>query len=129
MYQILSILDINDLKNKNKFIIGFSVFVLIFGIIYEMFSHGVISYYMIFAFLIPLINFLINIIFINSKIKVNKISKNLFSMSICTFTFLSIIKGVLDIYGTTNNLIFVYLIVGIILLVTSIILFIKTEWS
>ena len=125
----MSILDINDLKNKNKFIIGFSVFVLIFGIIYEMFSHGVISYYMIFAFLIPLINFLINIIFINSKIKVNKLSKNLFSMSICTFTFLSIIKGVLDIYGTTNNLIFVYLIVGIILLVTSIILFIKTEWS
>lgn len=125
----MSILDINDLKNENKFIIGFSVFVLIFGIIYEMFSHGVISYYMIFAFLIPLINFLINIIFISGKIKINKLSKNLFSMSICTFTFLSIIKGVLDIYGTTNNLIFIYLIVGLILLVTSIILFIKTEWS
>lgn len=123
----MSILDINDLKNENKFIIGFSVFVLIFGIIYEMFSHGVISYYMIFAFLIPLINFLINIIFISSKIKINKLSKNLFSMSICTFTFLSILKGVLDIYGTTNNLIFVYLIVGLILLVTSIFLFIKTE--
>ena len=125
----MSILDINDLKNENKFIIGFSIFILIFGIIYEMFSHGVVSYYMIFAFLIPLINFLINTIFINSKIKINKISKNLFSMSIYTFTFLSIIKGVLDIYGTTNNLIFVYLIVGLILLVTSIILFIKTEWS
>ena len=125
----MSILDINDLKNENKFIIGFSIFILIFGIIYEMFSHGVVSYYMIFAFLIPLINFLINTIFINSTIKVNKLSKNLFSMSICTFTFLSIIKGVLDIYGTTNNLIFVYLIVGLILLVTSIILFIKTEWS
>ena len=127
MYQILSILDINDLKNENKFIIGFSVFVLIFGIIYEMFSHGVVSYYMIFAFLIPLINFLINIIFISSKIKINKLSKNLFSMSICSFTFFSIIKGVLDIYGTTNNLIFIYLIVGLILLVPSIILFVKTK--
>lgn len=123
----MSILDINDLKNENKFIIGFSVFVLIFGIIYEMFSHGVISYYMIFAFLIPLINFLINIIFISGKIKINKLSKNLFSMSICSFTFLSIINGVLDIYGTTNNLIFIYLIVGLILLVTSIILFVKTK--
>ena len=123
----MSILDINDLKNENKFIIGFSIFILIFGIIYEMFSHGVVSYYMIFAFLIPLINFLINTIFISSKIKVNKFSKNLFSMSIYTFTFLSIIKGVLDIYGTTNNLIFVYLIVGLILLVASVILFIKTE--
>ena len=123
----MSILDINDLKNENKFIIGFSIFILIFGIIYEMFSHGVISYYMIFAFLIPLINFLINTIFISSKIKVNKFSKNLFSMSIYTFTILSIIKGVLDIYGTTNNLIFVYLIVGLILLVASVILFIKTE--
>ena len=123
----MSILDINDLKNENKFIIGFSVFVLIFGIIYELFSHGVISYYMIFAFLIPLINFLINIIFISGKIKINKLSKNLFSMSIYSFTFLSIIKGVLDIYGTTNNLIFIYLIFGLILLVTSIILFFKTE--
>ena len=123
----MSILDINDLKNENKFIIGFSVFVLIFGIIYEMFSHGVISYYMIFAFLIPLINFLINTNFISSNIKINKLSKNLFSMSICSFTFLSIIKGVLDIYGTTNNLIFIYLIVGLILLVTSIILFVKTK--
>ena len=123
----MSILDINDLKNENKFIIGFSIFILIFGIIYEMFSHGVVSYYMIFAFSIPLIDFLINTIFINSKIKENKRSKNLFSMSICTFTFLSIIKGVLDIYGTTNNLIFVYLIVGLILLVTSIILFVKTK--
>ena len=123
----MSILDINDLKNENKFIIGFSVFVLIFGIIYEMFSHGVISCYMIFAFLIPLINFLVNTIFINNKINVNKLSKNLFSMSICSFTFLSIIKGVLDIYGTTNNLIFIYLIVGLILLVASIILFIKTK--
>lgn len=123
----MSILDINDLKNENKFIIGFSVFVLIFGIIYEMFSHGVISYYMIFAFLIPLINFLINIIFISGKIKINKLSKNLFSMSIYSFTFLSIIKGVLDIYGTTNNLILIYLIVGLILLVASIILFFKTE--
>lgn len=126
MYQILSILDINDLKRENIFIIGFSIFTLVFGIIYEMFSHGVISLFMILAFLIPLINLITNIIFINRKIKITKLSKNFFSMSIYTFTFFSVIKGVLDIYGTTNNLIIIYLIVGILLLVSSII-FNKTK--
>ena len=104
----MSILDINDLKRENIFIIGFSIFTLVFGIIYEMFSHGVISLFMILAFLIPLINLITNIIFINRKIKITKLSKNFFSMSIYTFTFFSVIKGVLDIYGTTNNLIIIY---------------------
>lgn len=122
----MSILDINDLKRENIFIIGFSIFTLVFGIIYEMFSHGVISLFMILAFLIPLINLITNIIFINRKIKITKLSKNFFSMSIYTFTFFSVIKGVLDIYGTTNNLIIIYLIVGILLLVSSII-FNKTK--
>lgn len=122
----MSILDINDLKRENIFIIGFSIFTLVFGIIYEMFSHGVISLFMILAFLIPLINLITNIIFINRKIKITKLSKNFFSMSIYTFTFFSVIKGVLDIYGTTNNLIISYLIVGILLLVSSII-FNKTK--
>ena len=37
-------------------------------------------------------------------------------------------KGVLDIYGTTNKYLIIYLIVGIILLVLSIIKFIKSNY-
>lgn len=117
MCQILYILDIKDLKKENIFIIGFSIFTLVFAIIYEYFSHGVVSYFMIFAFLIPLLNLILNCIFIYSKFKVTRLSKNLISMSIYTFTFFSIMKGVLDIFGTTNNLIFIYLIVGLLLFI------------
>lgn len=117
MCQILYILDIKDLKKENIFIIGFSIFTLVFAIIYEYFSHGVVSYFMIFAFLIPLLNLILNCIFIYSKFKITRLSKNLISMSIYTFTFFSIMKGVLDIFGTTNNLIFIYLIVGLLLFI------------
>ncbi len=117
MCQILYILDIKDLKKENIFIIGFSIFTLVFAIIYECFSHGVVSYFMILAFLIPLLNLILNCIFIYSKFKVTRLSKNLISMSIYTFTFFSIMKGVLDIFGTTNNLIFIYLIVGLLLFI------------
>ena len=117
MCQILYILDIKDLKKENIFIIGFSIFNLVFAIIYECFFHGVVSYFMILAFLIPLLNLILNCIFIYSKFKVTRLSKNLISMSIYTFTFFSIIKGVLDIFGTTNNLIFIYLIVGLLLFI------------
>ena len=120
----MSILDINDLKRENKFVIGFTFFVLIFGIIYEIFSHGVISYFMIFAFLIPLIDFIMNCFLIKTKIKMCLLSKNLSSMSICTFTFYSIMKGFLNIYGTTNNLVIVYLVFGLILFISSLISYI-----
>lgn len=118
----MSILDIKDLKNENIFNIVFSIIILLFGIIYEVFSHGVISYFMIFAFLIPIINFLINILFIKCNIKVFHISKNIFTAGVITLTLASIVKGVLDIYGTTNKLIFIYPVVGIILLIISIII-------
>ena len=117
MCQILYILDIKDLKKENIFFFFFSIFTLVFAIIYECFSHGVVSYFMILAFLIPLLNLILNCIFIYSKFKVTRLSKNLISMSIYTFTFFSIMKGVLDIFGTTNNLIFIYLIVGLLLFI------------
>lgn len=118
----MSILDIKELKKENKYILGFSMFILIFGIIYEMFSHGVISYFMIFAFTIPLINYIFNLVIINNSIRIKTISKNLFSSSIITFTLYSVLKGILDIYGTTNSLINIYLIIGILLLITSVII-------
>ena len=121
MCQILYILDIKDLKKENIFIIGFSIFTLVFAIIYECFSHGVVSYFMILAFLIPLLNLILNCIFIYSKFKVTRLSKNLISMSIYTFTFFSIMKGVLDIFGTTNNLIFIYLMIKYVNLMLSMI--------
>ena len=102
-----------DIKKDIKFYSIFTIFTLIFGIIYELFSHQVYSNYMIYAFIIPL---LLGIIYIIFKELINK---DIYKLSVITFTIGSILKGILDIYGTTNNLIYVYLIVGIILLLLS----------
>ncbi|MBR3898317.1 MAG: hypothetical protein IKJ43_03455 [Bacilli bacterium] len=118
---ILFILDIDDYKKENKIYIGFTVFFVIFSFIYELFSHGVYSNFMIFVFTFPLIGLFMNNIFIKNKFLIPKISRNLFDMSLLTFSFGSIIEGVLEIYGTTNSLIFVYLIVGITLMFFSMI--------
>lgn len=105
---ILSILDIK--KIRRNFLI-YSIFLLVFGIIYEIFSHSVYSVYMMFAFLIPLIfgyfaSFLI-------KEGTNSLCNTIYNMGIITLSVGSIFNGVLQIYGSTNSLIYVYLYVGI----------------
>ena len=96
---------------------------MIFGIIYESFSHNVYSNYMMYAFLIPLFGMVVyGIIYIFELNKYySEFAMKIFNSSIITFTFGSVIKGVLEIYGTTNKLITIYLIFGIIMIILSVI--------
>ena len=119
VYQILSILDI---RRRVKTYLFMTIFVMLFGIIYEMFSHGVYSNYMIFAFLIPLIfGVLIFKLIEIFKVKISLISVSFYNLAIISLTIGCIIKGFLDIYGTTNDLIYIYLISSGILLSISLI--------
>ena len=120
----MSILDIK--KEKKRFII-YILFCILFSFIYEQFSHGVISYYMILSFLFPFIGLLEIFVIMNQKLAIKILSHNLFKASILTFTLGSILKGVLDIYGTTNRFIIVYLLLGLILFLLSIITYLKKE--
>ena len=117
---------------KNLFYLFLSLFVLVFGQIYEHFSHGVYSNYMIFAFLFPLLglflpNFLLRVLPKKGaeKSKGNKGEKERSSGSvtdeknfsfwkwgIATLTVGSLYKGILEIYGTSSHLELSYLIVG-----------------
>lgn len=115
---ILYILDIKKTM-VNYFII--SLICLIFSIIYEMFSHQVYSKFMICAFLIPLIGGIILLI-INKIKKFNILAINIYHCSIATFTIGSIVQGILEIYGTTNNLTKYYLYIGLGLMIISIII-------
>ena len=121
---ILYTLDIK--KIKNRYLIG-SICTLVFGLIYECFSHNVISNYMVFAFIIPFMGYILYLLMDKNifKNKINNISNKLFGYSIITFIFGSIIRGVFDIYGTTNSKVYVYLIVGIVLLISSIVSYIE----
>ncbi len=114
---ILSILDIKRIR-KNFLI--FSILLLIFGIIYEIFSHQVYSVYMIFAFLIPLIFGYLVSFFI--KEGTNSLCNSIYNMGIVTLSVGSVFEGVLEIYGSTNSLIYVYLYAGILLTLIGLIL-------
>ena len=124
VWVILYTLDINYFKKQSIIYLIISILCLIIGIIYELLSHNVYSIYMQFALVIPLIfGFILSlIIYIVKPSKLpNHISINLYNAAIATITIFSFIKGVLDIYGTTNSLINVYIIVSIILILLSII--------
>ena len=100
---------------KTGIYLGISVFVFIFGQIYEYFSHGVYSNYMIFAFLIPFAGLFIlwilnNLIF---KIEISYFVLLPWKCGTATLTAGSLYKGILEIYGTSTTFEIFYLITGI----------------
>lgn len=115
------ILDTSKIKMHSRNYLIYSIIVLLISIVYEMFSHNVYSNYMIFSFVIPLVASLITFFFYKINKVVNNFTSNLFYSSVLTLTTGSFIKGVLDIYGTTNSFVNIYLIIGIITILLTIV--------
>ena len=105
--------------------LAFSLFCALFGAVYEKFSFGVYSFYMIYAFIIPLILGSIPLLSIAiwGKVYPDKKALTAWNCGIAALTVGCIVQGVLEIYGTTNHLMIVYPIAGFILLSAGIILF------
>ena len=100
-----------------------TIFMALFGAIYERFSHEVYSYYMIYAFALPLVMGVLpgmSIVLFDLRIP-SAPAIRLWSYGVATLTVGSAFKGVLDIYGTTNHLIYVYPIAGAMLLLSAVI--------
>ena len=98
-----------------------TVFLAGFGAIYEVFSHGVYSFYMIYAFAIPFVMGVLPYTFMQIKGRcLNIRTLHLWNAAIATLATGSLFKGVLDIYGTTNSLVIVYTIAGILLALLAI---------
>ena len=119
----LYILDIKKLKEQGKIYIIVTLICILFAMIYESFSHGVISNFMVYAFMIPLVLGVV-VSYVSYYLKIKKlpteIENKTYNAAVATFTIGSIIEGVLQIYGTTNSKVYVYLAVGIMLLVFTI---------
>lgn len=99
----------------------FTGFLALFGAVYETFSHEVYSCYMIYAFAIPLVLGVIPALYLlrlNRQVQ-EPMAMDLWSFGVITLAVGSVFKGILDIYGTTNRLVVVYPIVGIILIGTG----------
>lgn len=124
----LSTLDIKYFKKQSIVYFVFSILCFAFGRIYEIFSHDVYSKFMMNAFLIPLfMGCLLSLIIYLLKIKklANRLSVNLYNAGVATLTVYSIFRGVLEIYGTTNYLINIYLCISISMFLISIVALFK----
>ena len=109
-----------------------TVFVALFGAVYEAFSHEVYSYFMIYAFGIPLILGIVpELIFCTFNKKRPPAGATIsWNCGVAALTVGSIFQGVLDIYGTTNRLIIVYPITGAVMLtIGAILIFRKKFWE
>ena len=111
-----------------------TVFVFVFAKIYGIFSHGVSSAFISYAFLLPLslIFFpkLLNLCTGNrlwngsldteeeegKKLFLSSLASFLWKSGVAVLTVGSLYKGVLDIYGTSGSFEWIYLVVGIVAL-------------
>lgn len=91
-----------------------AVICAVIGFVYELFSHGVWSVYMIGAFAVPLVlGTFVNLIIALFRMKTpGMAAETLYACGIATLTLGSLLTGVLEIYGTTNTLLEYYWLVG-----------------
>ena len=99
-----------------------SLFLLIFGAIYEHFSHGIETPFMRFAFVILLAMGVpaAALFLIFKKLRrPGKFSRSFFRWSCACITAASLLKGVFFIYGTDSLFPLVYLIAGMVCLIAA----------
>ena len=98
----------------------------VIGLIYEIFSHGVWSTYMVLAWVFPFIlgalpNFLI---WLTRAKEPGVAAENIYACGVLTLTAGCMLKGVLEIFGTTNSLLAVFPIAATALLIAGTVMYI-----
>lgn len=95
-----------------------TLFVLLFGAIYEYFSFGVWSGFMIYAFLFPLLLGFLPCYAAERRGRAEWTgpASEIWRSGVATLTVGSLFRGILDIYGTTNRIGTVYWVAGTALL-------------
>ena len=109
-----------DIKVKKSIRTAFvyllvSLFCILFGAVYELFSHEVYSYYMIYAFVFPLAGGSLpfcTLCLTRSSRYPCTVARELYHTGIATLTVGSIVQGILEIYGTSSSLIDLYWYIG-----------------
>ena len=92
-----------------------AIAVLVFGAIYEAFSFGVYSPYMIYAFCWFLVLGVLPFLRMHNgfgRLVEHEKASFCYHFGLATVTVGSLLKGILEIYGTTNRLMGIYWVVG-----------------
>ena len=120
-----------------------AVFTALFGGVYELFSHGVYANTMVYAFAFPLVLGVLPFFLLSTALcgglreeeepsgsdaalglYPRPLARYLYHCGVLTLTVGSLLSGVLEIYGTSNILLFTYWIAGPLLLLTAITLYV-----
>ena len=94
-----------------------TLFCVLFGAVYECFSHEVYSYFMLYAFVFPL---LLGVLPFFLRFRLGRpfprrAAVELILSGMAFLTVGSLVQGVLEIYGTTSPLMIGYWISGLVL--------------
>ncbi len=95
----------------------------LFGGIYEVFSFGVFSFFMIYAFAVPLIMALFMLSVFRRERAVPGRFISLLHMTSVTAALGCIATGVVEIYGVDNHLLYVYPVLCAVLFIAALISF------
>ena len=127
------------LKTGMKYLTA-SIVIAAAAAVYGLFSHGVSSYFMTYAFMIPLLGGAMPHLIValktadgeegGSAMEPHAESGACFKDAqlavIATLTAGSLLKGVLDIYGTTNRLLIVSPVLAVLLIAVAVTAYFKT---
>ncbi len=94
---------------------------LAFSLVYEYFSHGVWSIWMIGAFVIPLLWGYVPSLLEAREGKRRRISGYLRLWGVACFSVGTVMSGVLEIYGTTNRLLLVYFLAAMVFFASALV--------
>ena len=116
----------SDIKKTNLktalLYLGVSIFVIIFSLIYSIFSHNVYSDYLSYAFLYPLIGGSVVYFTLHFTKKFSKWPYNFYNAGIATITIGSILCGVNEIAGADTLYYYFFYLVGWAFVISSVIL-------
>ncbi|MDO4537820.1 MAG: hypothetical protein Q4B54_06620 [Coriobacteriales bacterium] len=107
--------------NRVLFYAGATAFLGLFGAVYEVFSHGVYSNFMVYAFTIPLMAGLLpTLVCIKLGWAPPSCSATqLYAGAVMMLAAGSVMRGVVDIYGTTNGKLVMFPILATVMLAVA----------
>lgn len=119
----------SDIRNSFIYLV-ISMILAVAGAVYEHFSFGVWSNFMVYAFMIPLAGGALPYMlrYLRGTRKDAK-SEWVWHAGIATLTIGSIVHGILAICGRPNHLTVVYLIAGLALLAGAAVLYVQSNRS
>ena len=102
-------------NNVRRTYLAATVLTAVFGAVYELFGHGVYSYAMLYAFLVPLCGAMLFEFAACDRFG-SKVTEDCFHGGLAVLTVGCLIKGVMDIYGTASPMLAFYWSSGAVLL-------------